>query len=1248
MKHALRIVLFSLLMVQILAGQGRCALLPEFFWNWGGSQLLAWAQSQIKGKIEVKEISGNPLTGLTYKDITIAGQAGEPVMQAARLELRLSPWSIPSLHPDVAWLALYQPQVYLTQEPSGGWNVSHLLKEPAPAKPPTFFSRVLSLLFREIDFSDILVQKGELDLTRTGVTRRYTDLKLTSSLKIFNLGRPQLEVQVNPTLLAVNAPQGRLVLHTALSYSAGILDLASFSLKVADQPFLTLRGQVCNPLADLSCKLAGKLGPIQGAELQRFWERWPTPWNVAAGFTFQGAPGRIQLTAQGDIGQAKVDLQGQFLDQTKPAAFDLDLVLKGLATAQLEEIKGLNVEKLRGLSPLDAHLTVKGAGLPWKPEKVEARLEVQPLQYQEVKVSEALLTLQGDTRTQDLNGILTGNFGSLTLKSNGRLWPWGEPGQGPGGDLTLEVREFQPSRLGLAKWRETLLNGRLAGKFRLPPNLSLAQAYLAASLEASGRLENEPLKQFQSRFVLEQKKLNISEGRLRLAALEANFSGSLSESGVDVKFNASLGPGKLPLCPPQLILHTLLANGAVRGPWKSPQLTLAAKGNQLAYQGIKLASINLSANLTGLPPQSGNLQLEATELATPAGAFAHTTLGARGEAGRWRFQLNAAAPKYPRIELAGAADLRARPLAILIDRLSWHDQALSVKNTAPFQVALFPGYEISPATFQVDGGTVSVEGLARNNQLTGRLQARELQATLFQRLGLPVQGKITAQIALSGTPRAPQIDGSLSLAAGKFKDIPVQSLSATLGYRDDRLQSAGSLEEGIEHSRLSWTGFVPVHFTLSPLKFAWVDKEISFRAKSEKANLSILTALVPDVQAAKSPLDLTVEVKGTIHRPQVSGQIQWGAGFVQVRQAGTPYKLAPGEIRLQGDKVTIPGIILESDGTLRVTGDIFLSGPQGLRALVRGQLDNFRLLDRGGNDLWSNGIVTLSGPLAALTATGHLSIPKAQFRPTFFRSPHDPDIVIVAPQAKPQAGPAPALWRNMQVHVTIDSSGNAWVRDPIARVEVKASLKAIKERGQPLALGGSIEAIKGTVDVNARPFKVDHAVLILPGAPGKPILVDGSASYPIEDITLWLTVTGTVFNPKIRLESKPPLPPADVLSYLAFGAPAATLSQEQYSSLGAQSLGVLGGISAGKLDEILGKSIPFLGGVSVKSGAYTVGVEKKITQNVSVSYERTMNENIGQYERQVVIDYKINKHLSVQSQMAPRNSGADVFYNVDF
>ena len=156
----------------------------------------------------------------------------------------------------------------------------------------------------------------------------------------------------------------------------------------------------------------------------------------------------------------------------------------------------------------------------------------------------------------------------------------------------------------------------------------------------------------------------------------------------------------------------------------------------------------------------------------------------------------------------------------------------------------------------------------------------------------------------------------------------------------------------------------------------------------------------------------------------------------------------------------------------------------------------------------------------------------------------------------------------------------------------------------------------------------------------------------MDDITLVLTVTGTMSNPQIRLESLPPLPPADVLSYLVFGAPSATLTKDQYMALGAQQLGVLGGISANKLSEILGSAIPFLGGIKVKSGMLggrpTVGVGKEVTKNVSVFVGRNLNEERGVYEQQVGIQYKFNKHLSVESQIGQRNSGADVLFNYDF
>jgi hypothetical protein len=65
-------------------------------------------------------------------------------------------------------------------------------------------------------------------------------------------------------------------------------------------------------------------------------------------------------------------------------------------------------------------------------------------------------------------------------------------------------------------------------------------------------------------------------------------------------------------------------------------------------------------------------------------------------------------------------------------------------------------------------------------------------------------------------------------------------------------------------------------------------------------------------------------------------------------------------------------------------------------------------------------------------------------------------------------------------------------------------------------------------------------------------------------------------------------------------------------------------------------------------GRPTVGVGKEITKNVSVFAGRNLNEERGVYEQQVGIQYKVNKNLSVESQLGHRNSGADVLFNYDF
>jgi autotransporter translocation and assembly factor TamB len=862
------------------------------------------------------------------------------------------------------------------------------------------------------------------------------------------------------------------------------------------------------------------------------------------------------------------------------------------------------------------------------------------------------LELSGNTGSQKLQASVAGNFGSLDLSADGHLLPVGEPGQGLSGNLTVQTKDLQPAMLGVADLSGSSLSTSFTGKFRLPRDLSLAQLSLTGNLQAKGRLNQQPLTGLTASFALEGKKLAISQADAQLPGLTASGRGTLTESDVDVTFKAAVsGAGTLPL-PPGAAFASLTAEGAVRGPWKAPQVNLTAQARKVSFQGVSLESANLKGVLAGWPSLSGSLQVQGAGLRTPGGTFNRLNLTAGGDGGRWQFQVAATSPQEPKFEAAGTADLAARPLVVNVARLSWHSQALKLKNKTSFQVRLLPGWEISPATFQLDGGAVTVAALARDQELSGQFEVQDLDAGLLAPLGLPASGKLNGRLTLAGAPRTPTLDGQMALTCGKINNIPIQALTTTLNYQAEQAQVAGYLEIGPLRSRLIWKGSVPVKISLLPFAFALAQDGLDLRLRSERLNLSLLTSVSKEVQTAQGPMDLVVEARGNPHHPRVSGHVRYGAGSLKLRQAGTPYVLSPGEIRLQGDKIVIPGLVIQSDGTMRLSGEIVLAGAPS--AQVRLQTDNFLLIDRGGNEVWTNGFIDLKGPVSALVASGHLKVPKAQFRPTFFRSGMDPDVILVPVKPKPETetAAAPAIYRNLKVDVTLDNTGNAWLIDPMGKVEMIAHLKIKKDPGQKLAMGGEVRALQGSLDIEQRTFTVKRAVLRMPGVPGKPITIDGNAVHEMDDITLVLNVNGTMSNPQIRLESLPPLPPADVLAYLVFGAPAATLTKDQYMALGVQQLGVLGGISAGKISEILGSTIPFLSGIQVKSGMVggrpTVGVGKEVVKNVSVFVGRNLNEERGVYEQQVGIQYKVNKHLSIESQIGQRNSGADVLFNYDF
>jgi len=95
-------------------------------------------------------------------------------------------------------------------------------------------------------------------------------------------------------------------------------------------------------------------------------------------------------------------------------------------------------------------------------------------------------------------------------------------------------------------------------------------------------------------------------------------------------------------------------------------------------------------------------------------------------------------------------------------------------------------------------------------------------------------------------------------------------------------------------------------------------------------------------------------------------------------------------------------------------------------------------------------------------------------------------------------------------------------------------------------------------------------------------------------------------------------------------------------------------VHAGLPEHAVGhvKDFPLVGDVTMKGGQVEgrqlMGVTKPLTQNLSVSFERKTSPLYRDDTNQAVIEYKVNRYFSVESQMGRRNTGADVFLNLDF
>jgi len=355
-------------------------------------------------------------------------------------------------------------------------------------------------------------------------------------------------------------------------------------------------------------------------------------------------------------------------------------------------------------------------------------------------------------------------------------------------------------------------------------------------------------------------------------------------------------------------------------------------------------------------------------------------------------------------------------------------------------------------------------------------------------------------------------------------------------------------------------------------------------------------------QEMKGPIAIGADFAGTPADPQLSG-IARGKGIIY-RNAGFGTEITDlaFEGSFTGSSLKIASLTGRANGgTLSGTGFILLDPDAEQQINLALDLERARLANSDTIEMTMSGPLRLEGTLRDATLSGNLRVDTARIQLVQVETSEVPQLKvrrageIRVPEAD-QALSATNLKLNIRVQaddrVRVEGMGldSIWRADIRVRGTARAPLllgTATLSEGEFTFAGSDFDLTRGRVDFNGKPL--DSSINI-------------QAQTVADDVTAFVTISGTAARPDVRFSSSPTLPEDEILSRLLFGSSVADLSVTEAVQLATAIAGLQSGVDTmGKIRRSVGVDRLRLVGENEVTGMSTgLAIGKRLTKNIYV------------------------------------------------
>ncbi len=594
-------------------------------------------------------------------------------------------------------------------------------------------------------------------------------------------------------------------------------------------------------------------------------------------------------------------------------------------------------------------------------------------------------------------------------------------------------------------------------------------------------------------------------------------------------------------------------------------------------------------------------------------------------------------------ELQARAQARLTPLTVTLTELKGQWATIHFGLTAPTSLQLKQSqFQLARTRVSISSGTVELAAQGDANQLLAHAQLTSLPISAFAAMlqlhharGF-LDGSLTVALTQSSTAARFALYGHNLVFSSGAQLVQPADLAFLADWNGKRLTATAringfspepakiSLELPVQRRAGS---FVPV----LPASGA-VNGQILF-AGLDAGRLSALLPLAEE--NAKGLVTADVNLDGDMAQPHFHGRLQVTKGSFSDLRTGTRLtnldaKLVAehggqidvmltandggsGTIKLSG---RVSPVVSESGTLGHVTGSLAVTLNDA--ELIREDLFRGALSGTLNVNLPATGVAAIRGKLRSDTVRVDLgaAIPPAipTIKVSYAGQQEDPVQRLAADTARP---PAPTMFNAAQLDIAVDIPNRFYIAGRGLNSEWGGHLDVFGTVGRP-AFRGQLQLINGTADVIGKAFTLQSGVVQISNALPGNANINVTAQHTGTNISVILTITGAVTDPKINWSSVPALPKSEILSNLMFGSGTPQLSLGQAFQLAQMSgalssLGVGGGGEGGLLGfarnltglDVLNVTGPDTAqgtGASVTAGKYIGGkVYVGVTQGANTS-----------------------------------------------